>query len=301
MKRRLPRLELVEDFIEAAHAPNFRTAAARRALSPAAFSRRIQSFTDFVGRDVFERTGGGIRLTEAGRECLATLEPAYRAMKQAANDVGAANGPGRVTVSLSHSLAVGWLIPRLSRFRERCPNIDVGIQMVRTAEAIRQGEADCGICAADVDVAGLQSEHLLSIRIGPVATPELAAAFHRDRAALREHALLGMRRHPDMWPYWLREAGSEFQCGETRHDFDVLHATYEAAVAGLGVAMGIDVTVRPHLASGRLVDIGLPWIDYPGGYRLVSTSTRLRSRAVRQLWAWLIEERKSEQAATVPA
>ena len=82
MRRRLPPLEQIEAFIEAAEAPSFRVAAERCALSPAAFSRRIQAFSACLGVALFERTPSGARLTAAGRRCLADLKPAYLELRR---------------------------------------------------------------------------------------------------------------------------------------------------------------------------------------------------------------------------
>jgi DNA-binding transcriptional LysR family regulator len=284
-------MEVIEAFIEAAGAPNFRIAAERCSLSPAAFSRRIQAFTQFVGREVFERHSGRTRLTEAGQECFAVLEPRYRGMKRAALEIGAANSSPRVAISLSHSLAVGWLIPRLDRFRARCADVDVTIMTVRTAEAIRLGDADLGLCAMDVDVSGLHVEHLLDVRVTPVACPRIAREFRAGNGDLAKHSLLGMTRPPDVWSWWSGEVGGNGGAPlQANASFDVLHAAYEAAAAGLGIAPGVDVAVQPHLDSGRLVDLGMPWARYPGGYRLVTTSNRMRAPAVRAVWSWLMEE-----------
>jgi DNA-binding transcriptional LysR family regulator len=102
MRRRLPPLEQIEAFIEAGRARTFREAADRCALSPAAFSRRIQGFSDFIGLKLFERQPGGVRLTEAGRSCLAELEPAYMELRRAAAHV--AGDPLAKRVRLSRSL-----------------------------------------------------------------------------------------------------------------------------------------------------------------------------------------------------
>jgi LysR family glycine cleavage system transcriptional activator len=77
MRRRLPPLDNIEAFVAAAASPSFRVAAESLALSPAAFSRRIQSLSEHVGVKLFERCGSGARLTEAGRRCLELVEPAY--------------------------------------------------------------------------------------------------------------------------------------------------------------------------------------------------------------------------------
>jgi DNA-binding transcriptional LysR family regulator len=288
--RRLPRLEVIEAFIEAAHAPSFRIAAERCALSPAAFSRRIQAFRDFAGREVFDRTPRGVQLTEAGRECLAALEPTYQAMMEAARDLGASGTPRRVTISLSHSLAVAWLIPRLERFRERAPQIDVAIQTTRSAEAIRSGAADLGICATDVDVAGLHAEHLLDIDVTPVASPEIAEDIRAGRRRLADHRLLAPVHAPAMWTWWADQVCADCRPLPRAEIFDMANALYEAAATGWGVAAGMSVTVAPHLQSRRLVRLGLPVARYPGAYRLVAKASRMRVPAVTTFWRWLVEE-----------
>jgi DNA-binding transcriptional LysR family regulator len=300
MGRRIPRLEVIEAFIEAAHAPSFRIAADRCALSPAAFSRRIQVFRDFVGREVFEREPGGMRLTEAGQECVATLEPLYRAMTEAARDLGAARR-GKVTVSLSHSLAVSWLFPRLERFRARYPDIEVAIQTTRAAEAIRSGVADLGVCASDVDVAGLHAERLLDIDVTPVASPEIAAEFESGRTRLQDYRLFTPIHAPDLWRWWAQAAGAEVGPLPESSTFDMAYALYEAAAAGWGVAMGLSPTVSGHLISGRLAPLGLPSARYPGCYRLVAKPSRMRGPPVAAFWGWLTEEARAGRATPHPA
>jgi DNA-binding transcriptional LysR family regulator len=298
MTRRIPRLEVIEAFIEAAGAPSFRIAAERCALSPAAFSRRIQAFRAFVGREVFDRRPGGMRLTPAGQECLDMLEPIYRSMTQAALELGGRRTAEKVTLSLSHSLAMSWLIPRLERFRERCPNIEVAIQTTRTAEAIRSGDADLGVCASDVDAVGLRTEHLLDVHVAPVAAPELAAAFREGRIDLAGQRLLAPVQAPGMWSWWGEATGANGRPFQASDTFDMAYALYEAAAAGWGVASGMGVTVASHLKTGRLVSLGLPSARWPGGYRLVARSSRMRAPAVAAMWSWLAEEASAGRRAT---
>jgi DNA-binding transcriptional LysR family regulator len=293
MTRRIPRLEVIEAFIEAARAPSFRIAAERCALSPAAFSRRIQAFRQFVGREVFDRTPGGMRLTAAGQECLDTLEPIYRSMTQAALELGARRVAEKVTLSCPHSLAVAWLFPRLERFRESHPNIDVAIASTRTAETVRAGDADLGVCAYDVDAAGLHNEHLLDIHVGPVAAPEVARNFRRDD--LNRQRLFAPVNAPDIWNWWARAVGVDLQPEREAETFDMAYALYEAAAAGWGIAAGMSPTVSAHLRSGRLVSLNLPSARHPGGYRLVGRASRMRTPAVAAMWRWLAEEGRAQR------
>lgn len=290
MSRRMPRLEVIEAFIEAARAPSFRIAAEQCALSPAAFSRRIQAFSQFAGCEVFSRSPGGMRLTDAGRRCLERLEPIYLDMRRATLEIGRRAEPEQLSISLSHSLAVGWLIPRLDSFHARHPGVSVVVHSARTAAAIRSGDVDFGICAGDIDVTGLTVQPLMSFHISPVAAPAIAAEIRDSGQGVSGRRVLRMAQHPEIWPWWCEAAGVNGAALQPGPTFDVLHAMYEAAAAGLGVALGVDPTVEPHLRSGRLTHLGLPTIRHPSGYRLAGTDSRVRRPAVRLLWRWLLAE-----------
>lgn len=291
MRRSLPRLEQIEAFIEAAKAPSFRVAADRTALSPAAFSRRIQAFSDHVGLRLFERTAGGARLTEAGAQCLAELEPAYLELRRAACAVGE-RAQRALAISLSHSLAVGWLIPRLDQFRVAHPEIDLTLKTDRGSSAIKRGEADIAICFSDIDLAGLAHAPLLEVDATPVASPELAERL--DSAGLDDQRLLSLTAPADLWQWWSTATGGAVTLGPITR-FELIHAVYETASQGLGVAIGASPTVWPYLQSGRLRRLGLPVARFPGGYRIAAAPDRKRQRPVATLWRWL-----EDQAAATP-
>lgn len=285
MRRRLPPLEQIEAFIQAAEAPTFRVAAERCALSPAAFSRRIQAFSAFAGEPLFERTGAGARLTQAGRDRLDALKPAYLELRRAAAGLERREGPQVVSLSLSHSLAVGWLIPRLDRFRAAHPEIELRLRSERGSADMRRGEADLGICYSDIDLTGLLQTSLLEVSVAPVAAPAVAAAF-AEHGNLREHRLLAGARPIDLWPWWAREAGMDPTLPKAE-TYDLLHAMYEMAAGGFGVALGATPTVWPHIESGRLVRLPLPQVAAPGGYRLAAPADRRRRAPVAAVWRWL--------------
>src|SRR5204862_4538803 len=96
------------------------------------------------------------------------LEPAYLELRRIAEKVGD-RGRRDVTLSLSHSLAVGWLIPRLEKFRARHPDIALTLKTDRGARGVRSGEADLGICFTDIDLTGLDHVDLLNVAATPVA------------------------------------------------------------------------------------------------------------------------------------
>jgi DNA-binding transcriptional LysR family regulator len=283
-------MEQIEAFIEAAEQPSFRAAAERCALSPSAFSRRVQAFAAYVGAPLFERGPGGLRLTEAGRRYHDELKPAYQELRRAAARLGEADAAhGRVTLSLSHSLAVGWLIPGMDRFRAAHPDLDLALRTQRDARDIRQGEADIGICFDDVDLTGLTHQPLLDVSAFPAASPELAARIAADGGSLEGRLLLSVSQPHDLWPWW-REAAAYDTPLPQAMTFDLLQAAYEAAAQGLGVVLAAVPTVLPYLRSGRLVRLPLPAAAFPGGYHLAAAEDRRRRKPVQAVWRWLEAE-----------
>lgn len=291
--QRLPPLENIQAFIEAAHGPNFRAAAERCAISPAAFSRRLQALALQFDRVLFERAPDGLRLTEAGARCLRELEPAYLELRRAARAaVGDDVEQSEVRLSLSHSLAVGWLIPRLGDLSTVAPDIRLSFDTIRDDSALRRGAVDLAVCFSDTDFSGLSSRSLITVSGTPVASPEVAARF-RANPDLSTFPRLAVSVPVNIWDWWTDQAGMTRLAATTR--FDVMQAAYEAAAQGMGVVLGALPTVQPYLDDGRLVELGLPWLKYPGEYRLAATSAGRRRRSVAAVWSWL-----EAQAANTP-
>lgn len=295
MHRRLPPLENIQAFIEAARGPNFRAAAERCAISPAAFSRRLQALASQLDRALFERTSDGLRLTEAGIRCLRELEPAYLELRRAARAaVGDEVEQTEVRLSLSHSLAVGWLIPRLGDLSEAAPEIRLSFDTVRDDSALRRGTVDLALCYSDADLSGLTSSPLIGVRGTPVASPEVADRF-RANPDLAAFPRLAVTVPANIWGWWTDQAGQARLAATTQ--FDVMQAAYEAAAMGMGIVLGALPTVQPYLDDGRLVELGLPWLKYPGEYRLAATRAGRRRPHVAAVWSWL----EDQAADTSPA
>jgi DNA-binding transcriptional LysR family regulator len=284
-------MEQIEAFIAAARSTNFRMAAEQCALSPAAFSRRIQGLSEFVGHALFKRDSAGMHLTEAGKLYLDELEPSFLELRRAAtSSMGLrSTGQSNVKLSLSHSLAVGWLIPRLSAFRAKHPRIDLGLRIKRDASDIRSGEADLAICASGIDLSNLGVQPLLSVTVTPLAHPNIADAFRAGAIRLQNQRLLASAQSPYLWRCWARATGIE-DVLVPQATFDVLHGMYEVAAHGAGVVLGASPTVIPHLESGRLVPLGLPTAQLPNFYRLASTPASQRKHAVAVVREWLETE-----------
>jgi LysR family transcriptional regulator, glycine cleavage system transcriptional activator len=85
----------------------------------------------------------------------------------------------------------------------------------------------------------------------PVCAPRLAAQLKRP-GDLRGPGLLRVAHSPDDWPSWLKAAGIA-RVTARGPEFQYYGHALQAAVDGLGIAMGIRPYIDDDLAAGRLV------------------------------------------------
>jgi LysR family glycine cleavage system transcriptional activator len=88
----------------------------------------------------------------------------------------------------------------------------------------------------------------------PVAAPALLARTPiRVSGDLARHTLLHTQTRDGDWPAWLARAGAEGLQPARELHFEHLQFALQAALDGLGVALGPHALVAQDLADGRLV------------------------------------------------
>ena len=157
-------------FVAVAELANLTRAAARCHLSLPAVSQRIRAMEQQAGCSLLERQARGVRLTAAG-EAFARHA---RVMLLESDALGAtldafAGGlHGHVTV-LANTTAVTELMPAvLARFLASHPQVSVSLEEQANheiARAVREGRADLGVVAGEVDLQGLRWTHFATDRL----------------------------------------------------------------------------------------------------------------------------------------
>ena len=120
----LPSLNGLRAFEAAARTGSFVTAAAELNVSPSAISRLVKLLEQRLGVALFERLPNGLHVTERGSAYLADLTAAFERISQATERVKMASS-GALLIGAGPTLAMRWLIPRLTGFHELHPDIDV--------------------------------------------------------------------------------------------------------------------------------------------------------------------------------
>src|SRR5476651_2450346 len=190
-RRRLPPLNALRAFEAAARHLNFSRAADELSVTPGAVSQQIQNLEDYVGAALFKRTPKGLLLTDAAQTALPALREAFDRLAEAASLLTAAVDGRRLTLTAPPSFAAKWLVPRLKRFEESYPQIDVWLSADMDIVDFAAGEIDLAVRYGAGRYPGLEIIRLLSETVIPVASPALMETNPLDTPAdLARHTLL---------------------------------------------------------------------------------------------------------------
>lgn len=297
MARRLPPLNALRAFEASARLGSFVAAATELRVSAAAVSQQVRRLERYLDTPLFQRLARGLVLTEHGRDYLPQLSAGFDLLGESTAQLRTKRAGGVLTLSTLAAFANGWLLPRLARFRERAPRVDVVLQTSRTLVDFRREDVDLAIRFAPAPGRGLHGELLCGEELFPVASPRL---FRGGRtpdglAGLAGYSLLhDVDAHPEQpwmsWRAWFERAGLDAAMATRGLQFTDSVVLIGAAVAGLGVALGRAPHVAPMLARGQLIRVTQESWRAPWSYYLVAPSAHFARPVVRAFVDWALQE-----------
>lgn len=292
MTARLPSLNGLRAFEAAARHLSFTLAAAELNVTQTAISHQIKRLEQELGTSLFVRQNRTLALTTKGRDYLPGVRAAFNDLRLATDRLLHRDRNHVLTVSTLASLASKWLLPRLSAFQAAHPDIDVRISTSMALVDFNSGDVDAAIRYGRGRWPGLRADWLTADELFPVCSPKLLMGDRplRTPADLARYTLLHTNgSHDDDWRLWLTAAGLPAETSrQPALSFDLVFMTLQAAIDGLGVAVGRTTYVEGDLASGRLVkpfDISLP---ADAGFYLVSPLATADTPNLRAFRQWLL-------------
>lgn len=250
MVRHLPSLNGIRAFEAAARTGSFVAAAAELNVTPAAISRLVRLLELRLGVALFARHANRLTPTAAGLAYQAGLTRILDDAARLTEQVVAMAGAKVVTVGVGPTFAVRWLIPRLAELQRQAPEIEVRVVTGGQTVPFSDGWT-CGIRLGDGNWPGLEATPLFPADLLPVVAPAIAARIG-DVADLTRETLIRVAHAPEDWPRWLAAIGAAgVRAGGPV--FPYYGQAIQAALDGLGVAMGVRPYIDDDLAAGRLV------------------------------------------------
>lgn len=293
MKRSdLPSLDDLRAFEVVARLGSVRAAAGELNLTHGAISRRVTKLSSDLGIRLVEPLGRGIRLTDEGAELAAATTSALAVVSSVLTRLRSAHVERPVVVSCERSIAMRWLIPRLSKFQNQHPEVDLHLSVGGGSFDFARDHITLALRRLDFAIdSSWQVQELFREEIGPVLHPDLVERFSKG-----DYVALAARTRLEAWQKWLDANPHATKPGSTRF-FDHHFLMVEAALAGLGVCMCPKIIAIDDVRKGRLA---APHGFMPDGsrYGLIRPSAGKETKSAPLFCEWLIRSIQSDLQET---
>ena len=296
---RLPPLDALHVFAIAARNLSFTAAAAELHRTQSAVSHRIKSLEREIGVSLFRRHIRGLELTRAGEVLANKLNQAIADISRTISDLDRTDEARRLRVTMLPSVASRWLMPRLPRFCQQHPDIQVQVIAEARVTDLRAEGVDLAIRFGRGNYRQLDSIFLMKDWMLPVCQPQLLDGRPPvgtidallELPLLHDSAAEGDGSLSD-WRSWLEQLGRPELAGHAGQRFSHAGLVIEAAALGLGVALARLSLVADHLSNRTLV-CPLPLTTSTAfAYYLVALPEIAALPTTVRFMEWLQEEAK---------
>ena len=295
MPDRLPPLNALRAFEATARHMSFAKAAEELFVTPSALSYQVRQLEEHLGQKLFERLNRAIALTTAGEKLYPGIHTGLLAMSEAVSGLKNATPDDVLIVSTGPAFAAKWLAPRMYRFIEAHPDIE--LQLSANLKLVEFGVdgVDVAVRFGYGDYPDLHVEPIFDDVVTPMCSPELIERGLKKPSDLENFTLLHddsmsqLERAPD-WQEWLRRAGVTNVDASRGMRFSHADHSIDAAVEGAGVALGRSSLAGRELQSGRLVAPFDVHLTTSAAFWFVCAPTDLEKPKVEAFREWLMKE-----------
>ena len=282
-------------FVRVVDSGSFSAAAAISNVSPTMVAKHVRTIEQRLGARLLHRTTRRQQLTEVGRlyyeRCKQVLTEVELAESSASELQASPRGKVRLVAPVSFGSQS--LVPVLSDYLARHPDVSVELTLDNRAPDLIDEGYELGIHIGEVNDAGLVARPLRPYRRILAAAPAyLARHGHPEHPEqLNAHACLGMS-------YWSRHdrwhlRGPDGEACEVivngRFTSNQGSALRMAALSGVGIVLQPEASLADDVAAGRLVAVLPAWSYKPTPMHLIYAQDRRPTAKLRSMIDFLLE------------
>lgn len=316
--RSSPPVLALRAFEAAARNLSFTAASVELHLTQGAVSRQVRILEDFLGRKLFDRFTRRVELTPVGHEYYLEIQQALSDIERATQRAMGASDRAIITLSVMPTLAASWLMPKLARFVETHPHVD--IRLITSIESVnfQSTEIDVAIRVGrlpgeaydreqpriDLEMVtnwkGVYAEYLFPDVLVPVMSKKLLGQGPPVRvpADLLAYPLLHTASRRHAWGDWLSAHGVTLPASPDSVDFGHFFMGLRAAQNGKGIAIVPSIVLQDIAGADELV-CPLPGdVRSAGSYYLLSREAKAKDVSMNILRGWVRSEASRVAAAT---
>ncbi|TDG07278.1 LysR family transcriptional regulator [Paraburkholderia guartelaensis] len=293
-----PSMSLLLAFEASARHESFTRAAEELSLTQSAVSRQVQALEAMLDLALFTREGKRIIPTDIGRAYMAEISHALTLIRSATLQALTSNAPKtQLRVATLPTFGAKWLLPRLHRFYQAHPDLQIDLDSRIDATDFSTQDLDAAIVVGDGRWPGVTAHRLYAeelVLVGNPAALPFARKSRRKAAAptietLEGLTLLRVRSFPDAWREWCAHFGLPHDALRPGPSFELTSHLIQAVVAGIGVGLVPRMLVEDELKENRLLS---PFEAVPSSrsYYLVYPERVQRHPVLVAFRDWLLEE-----------
>lgn len=287
INRKIP-LVALRAFESAARCGRHGDAADELSVTSGAISKHIAQLEAFLGIRLFEGNRNRPRLTAEGQALAISLTDAFEQIDDAVAAISRRD-TGVLDVACIGTLAMRWLIPRLSNFSHLYPNYDVCLST--DGQRINRSVDVEILIIPPNEAMGTECLPLFNELVGLVFASDLQDETISNEQKALSLPRLGTQTRPHAWAEWGRLTGRDMAATRTTSRmFDHYHLTIEACLNGLGSMIAPLHLIGEEVRSGKLI---APWGFVESGYSYAVRSERPNHRKNSAFIQWLQDETAS--------
>ena len=282
----VPSLQGLQALVAVADSGSFTLAAQALCLTQSAVSRKIQQLEGHFGVPLFARNSRSVHLTAEGEEVLGSARTILAQLRALEDRLSPQKRPFRIRMHVS--LAMRWLLPKLSDFYLQHPDIALSIETVATEIVEPASDSDAYILYLPEPRADPACLVLFDEALVPVCSPDLGPLTSMDDLA--GFPLLHRSADKQAWIDWL-SANHGNPLESYRHiPFNLDELALDAAARGLGVAVTDMTLADESIQRGVLViPFGEP-LKTGGNYSLCPQPLAAGHPACSRVLQWFAEQ-----------
>lgn len=237
-------------FDVAADSSNYSKAAEKLCITHGAVSKQIKTLENSLSLNLFSRQGRNVRLTREGELLKSYTTQAFQALNAGVQKLSQVK-TNCLDVSCEPTLTMRWLMPRISNFYEHNPNTDVRLSTAGGPVILSSSGSSLAIRRDDFElIQDYRKIPLVDEWVGPVVSPEY---WQRVKSDLSTIKLIHSDTRPKAWSNWSNISGDKSLLNNSYQTFAHFYFCFQAAVDGLGAAIGSYPLVVDDLKRGNLI------------------------------------------------
>ena len=290
-----PPLSCLLPFEAAARLGSITKAGEELGLTQAAVSKQIKALEQNLGTALFERRNRAVHLTLDGRDFARTLSEALGSIGIAAQDLRQRKQQDEVVLRSQLCEGLYWLMPRLSGFYQKHPDIHVRVTVSTKPLTQAEERFDLALQTTGRKQGATRRVFTASDEVFPVCSPRYLEDLGHPPAIgrLHDYRLLHHKVEPQDWidwNSWLDGAGVDHSVGDSGTTFDSYPMMIQAMLEGHGIALAWRRTIEAYLRAGTVVRPFTEQLSLPDGLSIYQPTGWKSRDGTQELLDWLKQE-----------